>query len=153
MKHQIKYNPWDCMLTASAMILNLSSIELATLVGHDGSEIIDEKAPEPGGRRGHHPQEIIDVALAHGWAITQFDLTPMAQYENVKFHHPERRERFIELVNERRGVLCAEHHAVAFCHGVILDPDGPKYNFSFEACAARSFYPVMAFIYDNTVIN
>lgn len=153
MKHQIKQNPWQCMLTASAMVMNLSSNELANLVGHNGSDIVDEEAPEPGCRRGHHPQEFIDVALTQGWAVTCFELTPVAQYENVRIHLPERKERFSELVTERRGVLCSNNHAVAFCHGVILDPDGPKYDFSFEACSARAFHPVMAYIYDNTIIN
>lgn len=152
MKLQIKSNPWECLLVASAMAMGLPANQLRELLGHDGSNIVDEGVPEPAGRRGFHEQEIIHVALDLGWAVTSYERCPVAAYPNNIVELGDRSETFNMLVDKCSGVLLGSGqktgHAMAFHEGWVFDPDGIHYAYAPEACEARGFHPKELLIYD-----
>ena len=131
--------------------MDLPSQELASFIGHDGSEIVFPELPEPMCRRGFHHQELIEAALNIGFTVTPFELIPALQStpvagatpKVVTIDSPGRHQMFSIIVGAYRGVLTGRghrcHHAVAFDHGQIFDPDGSIYAFSFSECERRRF--------------
>ena len=59
------------------MVLDMPLADIFDEIGHDGSQIIWPDLPEPMCRRGFHPQELIDVCLARGYAATRIELSPV----------------------------------------------------------------------------
>ena len=149
MQLQRKTARWMCLPASFAMALDLPLASVLQVVGHDGSEIIWPALPEPICRRGFHPQELIDVCLAHGYAATLIELAPCV---TPAYDNPIRRvwpddmawPRFISEIHISQGVIegvgmrCG--HAVAYDHGRIFDPDGIEYAYSVQACEGRDFY-------------
>jgi hypothetical protein len=147
-----KPHPWSCILSAFAMALDKTNEEVSAAIGHDGSEIIFPDLPEPMCRRGFHHQELIHAALLYGYSVTPFELIPALQSTPQAGSPPKvvtidsamRRHTFQILVGGFKGVLTGRgfkcHHAVAFDHGAIFDPDGDTYQFSFSECERRRFY-------------
>lgn len=127
------------------------------VLGHDGSEKINQ-LPDPLCRRGHHVQECVLAAMALGYSATPFELFPQAASpvpgnppRVVHYHGLDEQHNwtiFANIVRNSRGVLCGvgrgSHHAVAFDHGQILDPDGRTYPYSRAACEHRFFYTQVA---------
>ncbi len=74
----------NCLAVASAMALGLEYKELIKRIGHDGREIIFPELPEPGKRRAHHLQEIIDVAIDMGIAVTPIEALPYSTPDGIK---------------------------------------------------------------------
>jgi hypothetical protein len=154
MKLQTKPNPWSCVGTAFAMVLDISTADFFGHIGHDGSEIAFPALPDPMARRGLHIQECIAAALKLGYAVTPVELFPMIQSptpgENdivVLFGDDEAAnwQRFEQTIKTSTGVLegvgrrCL--HAVAYNHGMIFDPDGDEYPYSRAVCESRTFHP------------
>lgn len=152
---QVKPYRWSCGVTAFAIAIDMPVNQFIREIGHDGSELICPSLPEPSGRRGFHEQECITVALNHGFACTLIEALPANLFSNghkqvVLFPHHEttlggNRDRFTRQINTARGVLTgkARHtrHAVAFDHGLIINPDdGSMFPFSFEDCESRGFF-------------
>jgi len=150
MKLQLKPQRWMCLPTAFAMTLDTSIADLLLAVGHDGGEIIFPGLDEPFCRRGFHIQELIDVAVARGFAVTPIELCPVLQptEDSMLRHTVAYREgnwrRFANTIARSRGVIdgmgfrCG--HSVAYDHGRIFDPDGPVYDYSRLACETHRFY-------------
>jgi hypothetical protein len=153
---QVKPFRWACGVTAFAMAIDLPVNQFVDEIGHDGSEVICPSLPEPSGRRGFHEQECITVALNHGFACTLIEALPASLFANghkqvVLFPHDAatlggNRDRFTRYIRNSRGVLTGKtrqaRHAVAFDHGLVIDPDnGSTFPFSFEACESRGFFP------------
>jgi hypothetical protein len=142
-----KPNTWSCSVTAFAMATDLLISDFIAGCGHDGSEIMFPQLPEPAGRRGFHEQELIAVCIDKGFTCTPFELWPTSDYGYglTRSACPVRGESFQRLVQRNSGVITGRTvkcgHAVAFERGVIYDPDGPEFPFSFEACESRGFYP------------
>ena len=164
---QKKPNRWSCSVTAFAMAIDIPVQQLINDIGHDGSEKIFTHLPDPMCRRGFHSQELIQIAWQYGFACTPLEMYPMLRCEPFFGPRPNRepnergglpmehsvlfdgsvvgnQSRFIAGVQVTRGVMegqgCRCHHAVYYHFGQIWDPDGGQYEYSLEACEARSFY-------------
>lgn len=163
----IKANQWSCEITAYAMATNRPVSEFINLIGHNGGEIAFPGMREPFCRRGFHHQELIMASMLIGFTVTPFELIPASipkspdphqAHEGRNVVHPllidtaTRRSMFLRLIEGRRGVLTGRcrvsHHAVTFYMGLLIDPDGDTYPFSFKACEARGFYPSCLWIVD-----
>jgi len=149
MELQQRPEPWMCMPLAFAMALDMPVADLLAAIGHDGSEIVFPSLPEPLCRRCFHIQEPIQVALAHGFAVTPVELFPVlrptdAGPQQTLFYPDNNWRRFEQAILASRGVIDgigARHgHTVAYDHGRILDPKGPVYDYSRTACEAHQFY-------------
>jgi hypothetical protein len=135
------------------MALDIPTREFFSLVGHDGSKIIDPQLPDPMARAGIHFQEAIDVAWSLGFAPTPFELFPTAitvpGQEPRVITFPGAKGnwgRFVRHLKEGRGVIECQGrrcgHAVAFENGRIFDPDGSEFDYSREACELRGLMTV-----------
>ncbi|MGH7193005.1 MAG: hypothetical protein ACREJM_05645, partial [Candidatus Saccharimonadales bacterium] len=138
--------------TAFAMAVDAHVSTFLEALGHDGGYIVNPLLPEPLGRRGHHVQECALAAMALGHSATPFELFPQSValggaarvvcYGNKDADHNW--AIFANLVANSRGVITGEghhsHHAVAYDHGRIYDPDGREYDYSRKACEVRGFY-------------
>ena len=70
MRLQTKPERWQCLVTSFAMALDMLVADVMREIGHDGGQVLWPDMPEPMCRRGFHPQELIDVCRAHGYAVT-----------------------------------------------------------------------------------
>ena len=152
MKLQTKPNPWSCIGSAFAMVLDIPVADFFGLVGHDGSEKAFPMLPDPMARRGLHIQECINACLKLRYSVTPVELFPVIgatppheQNFVVLFGDDENANwrRFEQVIQTSAGVLegigrrCL--HAVAYDRGMIFDPDGCQYPYSRTACEARGF--------------
>jgi hypothetical protein len=150
MELQHRPEPWMCTPLAFAMALDMPVADLLAAIGHDGSEIVFPTLPEPLCRRCFHIQELIQVALARGMAVTPVELFPVLQPAEVgPFHKTvlyadNNWRRFETTIQSSRGVIDGTgarlRHMVAYDHGRIYDPRGPVYDYSRLACEAHHFY-------------
>jgi hypothetical protein len=151
---QIKIERWQCLPTAFAMALDTPVADILKEVGHDGGKIAFRDLPEPMRRRGFHVQELIDVCLARGYAVTLIELFPaMVNAVNapvsVIYSNMQAGVRFTKAIFSTRGVMEGRKarpgseprgHALAYDHGKVYDPDGGEFDFSLEACEDRFLY-------------
>ena len=138
------------MPLAFAMALGLPVAELLEAIGHDGSEIVFPSLPEPLCRRCFHIQELIQVALSRGLAVTPVELFPVLQpteigpFHKTVLYTDNNWRRFEAAIQTSRGVVDGTGarlgHTVAYDHGRIYDPRGPIYDYSRLACEAHQFY-------------
>jgi hypothetical protein len=145
---------WMCLPASFAMVLDLPLSDIFAEIGHDGSEIKFPLLPEPMCRRGFHPQELIDVCLAHRCAATRMELAPCLMPVRDGPEWPVLPDnlawrRFTRAIDLTCGVIAGDvvaggahlrGHAVAYEFGRIFDPDGREYDYSREACERRGFY-------------
>jgi hypothetical protein len=140
---------WMCLPTAFAMALDMPVATLLATIGHDGSEIIFPGLPEPLCRRCFHVQELLQVALSRGFAVTPVELFPVLRPTDTGPHmtvlYPDNNwRRFEETIRTSRGVIegtgARFRHVVAYDHGRIFDPKGSLYDYSRLACEAHQFY-------------
>ena len=166
MRLQTKPNPWSCIGTAFAMVLDMSTADFFGLVGHDGSQIAFPMLSDPMARRGLHIQECIAACVKLGYAVTPIELFPVIRPTSANGHAPNKEdlvvlfgddesanwERFEQTIETSTGVLeglgrrCL--HAVAYDHGMLFDPDGDQYVHSHSACESRCFHPRRAWRVD-----
>lgn len=141
---QRRLNHGQCLAVSFAMALGIPVQDIFDELGHDGSEILWPHLPEPQCRCSFHPQELIEIALRRGFAVTPFELAPVLESAGELLYLNVRWEKFIETVNTSRGVLTGNgsrtRHAVAYEHGWIYDSDSGVYKYSTAACEARFFY-------------
>ena len=128
-------NSWSCSLAAAAMVTDISIEELTTLIGHDGSAIVNPDLPSPANRKGFHNQEIIDAVLRLGFAVTPIHPHPIQTvYGYDEYVLPFDEQRFHNHLKCCDGMLCGKArkywHAVAWDHssGKIYDPQGRIYS-------------------------
>jgi len=134
------------------------------LIGHDGSAITHAGLPEPLKRRGFHIQEIIDVALQLGYAMTEIQHSPQIISKPWKpsldqtdslirpiqiKESDDASRRFKRHIDESRGILSTRQkdgksHAWAYEDGTIYDPDGnhAPMKFNEEDLAELGHFPV-----------
>ena len=110
MRLQPKPQRWMCLPASFAMALDIPLADVLRDVGHDGGSIVWPNLPEPICRRGFHPQELIDICLSRGYAVTRIELAPaMATVPNG----PELRlftdkcawQRFVQVIRTSLGVI------------------------------------------------
>jgi len=66
-----------CLPTSFAIALDMPVEAVLAEIGHDGGKIVNPLLPEPLCRAGFHVQELIDVCLRHGLAVTPIELCPV----------------------------------------------------------------------------
>jgi hypothetical protein len=150
MELQQRPEPWMCMPLAFAMALDMPVADLLVAIGHDGSEIVFPSLPEPLCRRCFHIQEVIQVALSRGLAVTPVELFPVLQppeagpFRTTVLYPDSNWRRFDQAMQTSRGVIdgtgARYGHMVAYDHGRIFDPRGQVYDYSRLACEAHQFY-------------
>lgn len=146
---QIKPNRWSCLPTAFAIALQRPVAELIKRIGHDGSEILWPDLPEPRCRRGFHTQELVSVAWNLGFSCTAIECCPSLTPDGKRLARVEfSASRVDEFLKSTSGVVTGAgkrcHHAVAYHHGCIYDPDGKIYPHT--EMAAEHFLPHKLFI-------
>jgi hypothetical protein len=149
MQLQQRPEPWMCMPLAFAMALEIPVGELLEELGHDGSELAFPNLPEPACRRGIHIQELVHVALRHGFALTPVELFPVLASADDKqtqtiLYRDNNWKRFADILAASRGVIDGVgfrfRHMVAYDQGRIFDPRGHVYDYTRIACEARQFH-------------
>lgn len=145
MKLQQHPNPWMCVPLSFAMALDVPVADLLVALGHDGSKILYPRLPEPACRQGFHIQELIQVALKQGLAVTPVELFPVsAVYEyTYTIMYPNNWDMFATTIAESCGVIDGVSrlgHMVAYDHGRVFDSKGYDYNYSRLACEDHQFY-------------
>lgn len=158
----VKNKRWQCFPTAFAMLgldeeippigsLPLTPERVMELIGHDGGFITHPGLPEPLKRRGFHIQEIIDVAISLGYAMTEIQHSPQIVSKPWKpnLGHadclvaPTRikegddaSRRFKCHIDTSQGILATrtkyKSHAWAYEDGTIYDPDGDHPPMQFD---------------------
>ena len=95
-------NMWSCLPTSFANMLGYDPIRFIREIGHDGSEIVNDKA-EPYCRRSFHPEECIRAALRLAGAyICTYEAYPMFDDTEIKLDIKE----FYEIISKfNRGTL------------------------------------------------
>lgn len=139
MRLKTKTRRWGCLLTAFAMAIDTDEQTLIRLVGHDGSDKVNE-FPDPYCRRGFHPQEFIRAAWHLGYSVTPVERLPANKY-TTHIQTIDQHEWFQEAVRSTTGVIAGitkrAGHAVAYDRGRIYDPDGFEYNLGEERFIAQ----------------
>ncbi len=137
------------MPLAFAMALDMPVADLLAAIGHDGGEIVFPNLPEPLCRRCFHIQELIQVALARGFAVTPVELFPVLQPtdagpQKTILYQDDNWRRFAETIRTSRGAIDGigerHGHTAAYDHGRIFDPKGSLYDYSRTACEAHQFH-------------
>jgi len=116
----IKTNRWSCLLDSFAFASGIPAYELATWIGHDGTDC------------GFHTQELIEVLLDRGLAITEIQRYPVAihpetlEQRTITFGGSGCERRFVRQLYGRKGVLMGVNyqlnpHAVAWKNNQIHD--------------------------------
>jgi len=142
------------------MALDIPVEDAVRLVGHGGGAIVFPELNEPMCRRGFHQQELVELAIRFEVYPVPYQLFPCTRSECGRYTYTlhardwrvsERRKAFHELIANTHGVLEGKgescHHAVAYDHGRILDPDGQEFQFSLKNCEAQGFYGKQLWIF------
>lgn len=165
MKLVRQINNWTCLPAAVATSLftfyDDPLQEVFNALGHDGSELVRVDA-DPFARRGFHPQEMIQLAWNHGWAVTQIDMIPSATpspehsivtWSTVAGINCE--QRFGDHLKSSFGWIdCRTRrgtgHALAYDYATIGDPStGETFTFtSRQDTESRGLYLVSLFRFD-----
>jgi len=120
-------NRWSCVGAAFAMALGISMEEVIDLVGHDGSERINDK-PEPHCYMGFHPEEFTLLAkIKYGANIVWVQPNPGWADNRLLKSTEKRMSKAISLFPN--GVLTGRfssgtHHAIAWDGKRFFDPAG-----------------------------
>ncbi len=129
------------------MVTEANRDELLELIGHDGSELVDEFAKEPQGRRGFHPNELTYASWRMGWKVTRLENKPSGVFSNGVFSYGDFGPRIDEIIKHHSGVLTgvgrSGGHALAFNNGRYFDPDKGTVCNDFEF-----FTPYEIYIYE-----
>lgn len=126
-----------CMLYSLAMCLDVDVEYLAKQIGYNGDEPFFRTQNDE--QRSHHPQECIDAALDHGYAVVNVEPNPH-QGNNSDEIEPIWNQticqlRFRTYLRKYNGMvhMCldsGELHMCAWCKDdqMVYDPNGRKYT-------------------------
>lgn len=144
MLEQKSPNRWSCLATAFAIGLNVPLNELIEMIGHDGSEIIND-LEEPYNRRAFHPQEISLICLRHNIAVIPIEakIQCMVPKDNSIFTL-ESVNPIPRLLKLHDGVIVGNwngdrSHAAYVHNRIVYDPTGEKYPLDLSAIDIRLF--------------
>ena len=120
-------SPWSCLAESAAMALEMEYDDLIAELGHDGSAIVFPDLPEPGRRQAFHAQEIIDIALRRGIAVTAIEALPCSTPDGLKDYGVHFKvKRFENHLRNGRGIVTGMkrkwRHAVFWDRGIYYDP-------------------------------
>jgi len=119
--------PWSCLVESAAIALQMEYEDLIKELGHDGGAIVFPELPEPGKRQGIHMQEVIDIALKRGIAVTAIEALPCSTPDGLKVYGVHFKvKRFENHLREGRGIVTGMkrrwRHAVYWNRGMFYDP-------------------------------
>ena len=133
MKHLIQTKP-QCLLYSFAMALDSTPEKLAKEIGHNGLEILWADLERPDYFKGHHPVEFFIPALRRGYAVMMFPINvvggPDEKHQHIFLTRQYMQEYAKDLINQNRGVIVTDTHAMAFEKGMIYDPNRARYLLS-----------------------
>lgn len=124
------------MAACFATVLRIKLEDVFDYCNHDGSYIAWGDLPEPQCRIGFHTQEMISLALAHGYFVTPVArgwYTARANRELVAMANEEKAEsRFHSYLRNYYGVMYFRNDLIAVWDGLkILDPvSGKSYEYT-----------------------
>jgi len=121
------------------MLMDLTPQEIIEIVGHDGQEVIWPQLPVPRCLRGHHIQEMQDVAYAHGHVFAPVEVHPRSGPQgypdkwNRVFSASAAEKRFVQMIVGRKALLFGRHssgenHVCAWDGSMVYDPNGSIYE-------------------------
>ena len=155
-------NSWTCFPASVASILHLDLQTLFTILGHDGSEFVRESDGLMG-RRGFHPQEMIQVAQNRHFSVTQIDRLPSARptlehsfcyFKTIVGEDCELRfDR--QLFQSFGWIECRTQrgtgHAIAYDNATLFDPStGEAFKYqSVQDAESRGLYLLSLFRLDS----
>ena len=153
-----KKNPWGCLETAFAMVMEMPLDQIYTLIGHDGSEIVND-LPEPSCRRGFHIQELITAAILSGFTVTEIEAFPVlwtADEKEIEVYPDEDAvDRFKFYLQYSEGVVFGRkigarfNHVYVCSYGDFYDPDTGEQVVLPETFQAVAFYKVDNILWQN----
>lgn len=123
----VKQTEVDCMLNASAMVLDTTIERLIQLIGHNGMEVVYPKLPAPMCRRGVHIQEIIHAAWELDIGLIEFDPEPYGM------HTAEVKRRIFKLTPHEQNIylncptLWTGTTETGCYHAIAWDPETKQY--------------------------
>ena len=137
-------NGWSCLATAFAIGLNIRVEELIRMVGHDGSEIIND-LDEPYCRRSFHPQEISVVCLNHRIAVIPMERNPVSVVPKDGSVYEIQWNPIPELIHNHDGVIVgtwpnSKSHAAYLYDKIVYDPNGTTYPLDLDRVNIRTFF-------------
>lgn len=145
MINQRQPNNWSCLPTAFATATGVLVEDLIEAIGHDGSEIVFPKLPEPLCRRAFHPQECLNGLYSlyeSGLVGPKYLFVPWSkevycQLDEVHSYVLKQSDRLFErLLAKHDGVIIGEInnklHAAAWNtkEQMAYDPNGFIYPIS-----------------------
>ena len=144
-------NSWSCSVAALAMVLGVDYDFVIKKIGHDGSEIINSNLRPPGCYKGFHMQELIEVAIDEGYALTPIEAIPVQTATGVDEHvvvfpqyqdHEQRLQHHLNYCSKGiiMGKLDKYWHAVAWDGKMVFDPRGQVYPFDDCKINVASFW-------------
>jgi hypothetical protein len=117
------------------MALDVPLQAILDIVGHDGSEIIWPRLPEPLRRRSFHIQEMIHICRKAGYAVTPFEGEACLAQSGEQPYRIDLKSQFEEvLLTCLRGVITGRGkrgnipHAVAWNGSKVYCPSGEVYG-------------------------
>ena len=99
----------QCLLYATAMVLEEDPLKLVIEVGHDGEH-------------GYHIQEMQQLMYRRGMFFAPIEPAPIIEHNGHYYPIKADNPRFILLQTE--GILVGESHAVAYKGVKVYDPNG-----------------------------
>lgn len=133
----------SCLLDSFAFLINQRPMFLIQKLGHSGWE------------NGFHTQELIEVLLDLGWAVTHIERKPIALnpvtglVREIHFGDRNADRRFADRIRDKIGVLTGENdkgvpHAVAWEYDRIWDSASAYYphtkaDLGFDECSKPRF--------------
>lgn len=151
--------PWACLPASLAMVLDMSFEEVIRELGHSGDEFPYPESKTT--RKGFHIQECIDVAMMHGFSVTEilayFGSRPNPESTEQAPTMPleEAIKRFHYYIAKcQRGIFSGlvrhpdksiSNHAAAWDGQLIYDPRGLSYE--FNDAPRKNFLPQTLWIF------
>ncbi len=144
----VSHGSCGCLLTSTAMVLDKTNEEMIELIGHDGGEIVFPDLPEPSKRQGVHIQEVIDIAIDLGYAVTSIEVSPSSTTDGKNNFDIKFKESYADRLkwhmHHSIGIITGLGrrwpHAVAWDGKKILDPQGRTYDFDDIKMGVQVYY-------------
>ena len=133
-----------CLATSFAMVLGVDAQDLIDCA--NPHEVMWPQLEEPQCYRGHHIQEMIDLAWEHGYSVTEIQAMPrfgtLGCTQTYVLHSNTEAMTRIGRYLAMQGIITSETHAVAYADGIVYDPKGMMYPIAEYNDQIKSLYIV-----------
>ena len=119
----------QCLIYATAMLLDTTPDNITESIGHDGSAIWWPELKSPWNQRGIHMQEILDVVESVGSTLVCYQLMPCSVpidggTQKTIYEPDTASHRFSLILGGSVGILLTDRHACAWDGSKVYDPNG-----------------------------